>query len=139
MVVQYFLARRYPRSILRYVFFPAIFGAAGQIPPATCWYLGQWVIVGLIFNYFIRRRFFGWWSTYLPLLISSPEKTSKTLANLPSLTQVVITMSCLVRWILAQHSVSSLSHLVLVLVARVSQIGGAIPFHSTTWMRTALL
>lgn len=62
VVIQYVVARRYPRGPLRYVFFPAVFGAAGQIPPATCWYLGQWVIVGLIFNYVIRRRFFGWWS-----------------------------------------------------------------------------
>lgn len=65
---QYFLAQRYPRSILRYVFFPAIFGAAGLIPPATAWYLGQWVIVGLIFNFFIRRKFFGWWSRYTYVL-----------------------------------------------------------------------
>lgn len=99
MVVQYFVARRYPRSILRYVFFPAIFGAAGQIPPATCWYLGQWVIVGLIFNYFIRRRFFGWWSTYpspsFPFL--EERERENTLANLSSLAQVAITMFCLVR------------------------------------------
>lgn len=58
------IARRYPRSFLRYVFFPAFFGAAGMIPPATTWYLGQWVIVGLIFNFWIRRRYFGWWSRY---------------------------------------------------------------------------
>jgi hypothetical protein len=63
-VIQYFLARRYPRSFLRYVFFPAIFGAAGMIPPATTWWLGQWVIVGLIFNWWIRRRFFGWWCMF---------------------------------------------------------------------------
>ncbi|KAH7146222.1 OPT family small oligopeptide transporter [Dactylonectria macrodidyma] len=63
-VVQYYLARKYPRSFLRYVFFPAIFGGAGMIPPATTWWLGQWVIVGLIFNWWIKRRFFGWWIRY---------------------------------------------------------------------------
>jgi len=63
-VIQYLIARRYPRSMLRYVFFPTVFGAAGMIPPATVWWLGQWVIVGLIFNWFIKRRFFGWWSQY---------------------------------------------------------------------------
>lgn len=61
---QYFAARRWPRSPLRYVVFPAFFGAAGMIPPATTWYLAQWCIVGLIFNVFIRRRYFGWWSRY---------------------------------------------------------------------------
>uniref|UniRef100_L2FRZ5 Small oligopeptide opt family n=1 Tax=Colletotrichum fructicola (strain Nara gc5) TaxID=1213859 RepID=L2FRZ5_COLFN len=50
--------------IMRYIFFPAIFGAAGMIPPATTWWLGQWVIVGLIFNWWIRGRFFGWWTRY---------------------------------------------------------------------------
>jgi len=64
-VVQFFVARRYPRSVLRYVFFPTIFGAAGMIPPANIWWLGQWVVVGVIFNYFIRRRWPGWWTRYV--------------------------------------------------------------------------
>jgi len=62
-VIQYFVARRYPRSWTRYIITPAIFGAAGQIPPATLYFLLQWVIIGLIFNGLIRRKFFGWWST----------------------------------------------------------------------------
>lgn len=60
--IQFFVARKYPRSILRYIFFPTVFGAAGMIPPATAWYLAQWAIVGFIFNYSIRRAYFGWWS-----------------------------------------------------------------------------
>lgn len=44
--------------------FPVIFGAAGQIPPATLYYLWQYVIVGLIFNYLLRRLFLGWWTHY---------------------------------------------------------------------------
>ncbi|KAG9250828.1 OPT oligopeptide transporter protein-domain-containing protein [Emericellopsis atlantica] len=63
-VIQYFIAKRYPRSWVRYVFFPAVFGAAGMIPPATMWYLGQYVIVGLFFNWWIKRRYLGWWSQY---------------------------------------------------------------------------
>ncbi|KAH8647162.1 OPT oligopeptide transporter protein-domain-containing protein [Xylariales sp. PMI_506] len=63
-VLQYFIARYYPHSFLRYVFFPAIFGAAGLIPPATSWFLAQWVIVGVIFNYFVKRRWPGWWTRY---------------------------------------------------------------------------
>ncbi|KKA29279.1 hypothetical protein TD95_002503 [Thielaviopsis punctulata] len=62
--IQYVLARRYPRSWLRYVFWPAIFGAAGMIPPATTWYLAQWCIVGLLFNTFVRGRWNGWWTRY---------------------------------------------------------------------------
>ncbi|KAH8171481.1 OPT oligopeptide transporter protein [Sarocladium implicatum] len=63
-LIQYRLARRYPRSLLRYIFFPALFGAAGMIPPATMWYLAQYVIIGIIFNWWIKRRFPGWWSRY---------------------------------------------------------------------------
>jgi hypothetical protein len=81
-VIQYFLALRYPRSFLRYVFWPAIFGAASMIPPATPWYIvsqpclfamslrlltaritqGCWVVVGLTFNYWVKSKWFGWWS-----------------------------------------------------------------------------
>jgi hypothetical protein len=50
--------------MLRYVVFPALFGAAGMIPPATTWYLAQWCIVGLIFNWWVRRRWLGWWTQY---------------------------------------------------------------------------
>lgn len=67
-VIQYLLARRYPRSPLRYVVFPAIFGAAGMIPPATTWYLAQWCIVGLIVNWGIRRMYLGWWTRYTYVL-----------------------------------------------------------------------
>ncbi|KND86728.1 Sexual differentiation process protein isp4 [Tolypocladium ophioglossoides CBS 100239] len=63
-VIQYFLAHRYPKSFLRYIVFPAIFGGAGLIPPATLYYLMQWVVVGFIFNYWIRRRYLGWWTEY---------------------------------------------------------------------------
>ncbi|KAG5924925.1 hypothetical protein E4U42_004528 [Claviceps africana] len=63
-VIQYLIARRYPKTPLRYVITPAMFGAAGMIPPATLYFLLQWVIVGLLFNLVIRRMFLGWWSRY---------------------------------------------------------------------------
>lgn len=72
-VIQYFITRRYPRSWARYIITPAMFGAAGQIPPATLYFLWQWVIIGLIFNALIRRRFFGWWSMFsVPALLQYP-------------------------------------------------------------------
>lgn len=63
-LLQYFYTRRFPKSIVRYLMFPVIFGAAGLIPPATLYYLWQYVIIGLIFNYLLRRMFMGWWSHY---------------------------------------------------------------------------
>jgi hypothetical protein len=67
--IQYVLVRFYPGNFLRYVYFPTIFGAAGMIPPATTWYIGQWIIVGLIFNYWIRKRWFGWWCKFFLLIL----------------------------------------------------------------------
>ncbi|KOS18311.1 Sexual differentiation process protein isp4 [Escovopsis weberi] len=62
--IQWLIARRYPRSAVRYIVFPAVFGAAGLIPPATTWYILQWVWIGLVFNWWIRRRWNGWWTHY---------------------------------------------------------------------------
>ena len=63
-VIQFFVARRYPKSFLRFVFFPAIFGASGLIPPATVWYLLCWACMGLVFNWGIKRAYKGWWTNY---------------------------------------------------------------------------
>jgi len=63
-VVSWFLARRFPRSIWRYVNFPLIFGGSGWLPPATVYIYYCWGIVGTFFNFFIRRRRTGWWMQY---------------------------------------------------------------------------
>lgn len=67
-VIQYFVAKRYPRSIARYVFFPALFGVGGMIPPATVWFLTNWLIVGWFFQIYIKSRYPGWWSRYTYVL-----------------------------------------------------------------------
>jgi len=63
-VLFYFLAKKFPRSVFRYVNAPVIFGGTGYIPPATPLIYLSWGIVGFIFNKFIRNRFRGWWTTY---------------------------------------------------------------------------
>ena len=63
-IVSWFFARRYPRSLWRYVNFPLVFGGSGWIPPATVYIYYCWGIVGTIFNFFIRRRKTGWWLQY---------------------------------------------------------------------------
>lgn len=63
-VVQYLVVKKWPKSPARYLMFPVIFGAAGQIPPATLYMLWQFVIVGFIFNYFLRKYRRGWWDQY---------------------------------------------------------------------------
>ncbi|KAH8157022.1 hypothetical protein CIB48_g11227 [Xylaria polymorpha] len=63
-VIAWFFARRYPRSMARYINMPLVFGGSGWIPPATVYSYLCWGSVGLLFNYFIKRRFNGWWLHY---------------------------------------------------------------------------
>lgn len=58
----YFAAKRYPKSPLRYLIAPVIFGGAGSIPPATPLNYLSWGIVGFVFQYLIKKRNFRWWS-----------------------------------------------------------------------------
>ncbi|CAE6479445.1 unnamed protein product [Rhizoctonia solani] len=60
----YFLARRYPHSWFKYVNMPVVFTGTGNMPPASGINYSSWVMVGFIFQYWIRRRHFGWWSRY---------------------------------------------------------------------------
>jgi len=62
--ITYFFARRYPRSLWRYVSFPLMLGGTGWIPPATVYIYFCWGIVGIFFNYFIKKRYRGWWMQY---------------------------------------------------------------------------
>ncbi|KAI1339360.1 small oligopeptide transporter [Xylariaceae sp. FL0016] len=63
-VIGWLLARRYPKSLFRYISFPLIFGGSGQIPPATAYTYLCWGGVGLTFNWFIKRKWNGWWMQY---------------------------------------------------------------------------
>ncbi|KAF8350168.1 OPT oligopeptide transporter protein-domain-containing protein [Amanita rubescens] len=60
----YFLAKRYPLSIWRYVNIPVMFAGLGAIPPASGMNYASWILVGFIFNYCIRRYRFRWWMRY---------------------------------------------------------------------------
>lgn len=60
----YFGARMFPKSPIKYLSAPIIFGGAGLIPPATPLNYISWGVVGYIFNKVIRNRHRGWWSFY---------------------------------------------------------------------------
>ncbi|KAF2502770.1 small oligopeptide transporter [Lophium mytilinum] len=60
----YTLMRLFPRSRARYLNAPVMLGAMAWLPPATPLSFASWSIIGLIFNYWIRRRWIGWWTTY---------------------------------------------------------------------------
>ncbi|KAH6625020.1 OPT oligopeptide transporter protein-domain-containing protein [Chaetomium sp. MPI-SDFR-AT-0129] len=61
-LIIYLLARRRPKSFLRYLMAPVIFGGAGAIPPATPLNYLSWGLVGWVFQYWIKKRHFAWWS-----------------------------------------------------------------------------
>ncbi|KAI0124710.1 OPT family small oligopeptide transporter [Xylariales sp. AK1849] len=63
-VITWFFARRYPKSIARYINMPLFFGGSGSIPPATTYTYLCWGFYGMIFNYWIKRRWTGWWLHY---------------------------------------------------------------------------
>jgi OPT family oligopeptide transporter len=60
----YILVRIWPRSSLRFLNAPVMLGAMAWLPPATPLSFSTWVMFGLLFNYYIRKRWGGWWQNY---------------------------------------------------------------------------
>ncbi|TQV99949.1 small oligopeptide transporter, OPT family [Cordyceps javanica] len=58
----YLWTKRWPRSPAKYLMAPVIFGGAGAIPPATPLNFFSWGVVGFVFQFWIKKRHFGWWS-----------------------------------------------------------------------------
>ncbi|KAG9002777.1 hypothetical protein FRB93_011379 [Tulasnella sp. JGI-2019a] len=63
-IISYLLFKKYPKSIAKYINFPIIFSGTMWIPPATGLNYVPWAIVGFIFQFFVRRRYFSWWTKY---------------------------------------------------------------------------
>jgi OPT family small oligopeptide transporter len=63
-VLIYLGARAWPKSMIRYLNAPIIFGGLGLIPPATPLNYLSWGVVGFIFNKWIKDRWRGWWMQY---------------------------------------------------------------------------
>lgn len=63
-IISWLLARRWPKSIWRYVCTPIIYGGAGLLPPATVYIFLCWGGVGILFHYLVKRRYMGWWLQY---------------------------------------------------------------------------
>lgn len=61
-IIIYFMARKFPKSPVKYLMAPLIFGGAGAIPPATPLNYLAWGIIGFIFQNRIKKRYFNWWS-----------------------------------------------------------------------------
>jgi OPT family oligopeptide transporter len=80
-VIIYFSIKKWPKSWVRFLMAPLIFGGAGAIPPATPLNYLSWGIVGFIFQFWIKKRHFGWWSR-LNFLTSSGLDLGLALATM---------------------------------------------------------
>lgn len=58
------LARRFPRSWVRFISWPVIFAGISYIPPASGLNYASWFCVAFIFQYLVRKYNFRWWSKY---------------------------------------------------------------------------
>ncbi|TCD71650.1 hypothetical protein EIP91_007397 [Steccherinum ochraceum] len=63
-LIQWLIGLKWKNSFIKLINFPVIFSGTGSIPPASAVNYVPWTIVGFIFNYFIRRRNFSWWTKY---------------------------------------------------------------------------
>ncbi|ODQ79441.1 hypothetical protein BABINDRAFT_161841 [Babjeviella inositovora NRRL Y-12698] len=63
-VINWLVLKKWPNSPIKYLHWPVFFSATGYIPPATAYNYGSYCIVGIIFGYFIKKRFFHWWTKY---------------------------------------------------------------------------
>lgn len=63
----------FPHKKLRWLHAPVLLGAMAWLPSATPLSFGSWAIVGLIFNYAIKKRFGGWWSHGGRIIIILPQ------------------------------------------------------------------
>ena len=80
-VILYYASKRWPNSAIKHLMAPLIFGGAGMIPPASPLNYLTWGMVGYLFQYHIRSRYFGWWSR-LNFLTSSGLDLGLALATL---------------------------------------------------------
>lgn len=56
--------RKYPNSWIKYISTPVVLNGVASIPPATGINYSSWFAVGFIFQYWIRKRNFAWWSKF---------------------------------------------------------------------------
>lgn len=80
-VIFYFAAKKWPQSPAKYLIAPLLFGGAGAIPPATPLNYLSWGMVGFVFQFWIKKRHFKWWSR-LNFLTSSALDLGLALATL---------------------------------------------------------
>ncbi|KAG0267865.1 hypothetical protein DFQ27_008045 [Actinomortierella ambigua] len=60
----YFLKKKFPNTILEYLHIPVILNATGMMPPASPYHFWNWIGVGFIFQYVMRRYRTSWYMRF---------------------------------------------------------------------------
>lgn len=63
-VITWLLYKRTGREFWKKINWPLIFVGTYNVPPATGINYSSWALVNLVFNGWIKRRFFSWWAKY---------------------------------------------------------------------------
>ncbi|KAF5355190.1 hypothetical protein D9756_005674 [Leucocoprinus leucothites] len=69
--------RRYPNSWIKWVSTPVILNGVSNIPPATGINYSSWFAVGFVFQYWIRKKNFAWWSKFNYVASSALDSAPK--------------------------------------------------------------
>ncbi|OOF98977.1 hypothetical protein ASPCADRAFT_127562 [Aspergillus carbonarius ITEM 5010] len=67
----YFFTKWWPRSGWRYVYIPLAFYGAADLAPYNVTYAWTPMVVGFIFNFWIKRRWQAWWEKYAYVFTSA--------------------------------------------------------------------
>ncbi|CAI5756110.1 unnamed protein product [Candida verbasci] len=63
-IVNWLILKKWPNSLVRHLNWPVFFSGTGNIPPATPYTYSSYCMVGLLFGWWIKKRFFHWWTKY---------------------------------------------------------------------------
>lgn len=61
-IIIHLASKRWPKSPMKHLMAPLIFGGSGNIPPATPLNYISWSIVGYFFQSYVKRRYTAWWT-----------------------------------------------------------------------------
>ncbi len=63
-IFSWLILLKWPKSSIKYINWPVFFTGTGFVPPATPYNYSTYCIVGFIFGFWIKRKWFSWWSKY---------------------------------------------------------------------------
>ncbi|KAK6202518.1 oligopeptide transporter [Scheffersomyces amazonensis] len=63
-VINWLILKKWPNSPIKYLNWPVFFSGTGYIPPATAYNYSSYCAVGLFFGWFVKKKWFHWWTKY---------------------------------------------------------------------------